>query len=129
MLCAHLDTVGTSDMTIPPFEPTIDGGCLYGRGSYDMKGAAAAAMCAAAALAGTPFQGRLKLKPSRLQAPSPRTASRSLRQPRFPSPAPARSSATSMIRPIVTRVRLSCTAASPVVLRSASPHQSNEISA
>src|SRR5439155_24844021 len=61
VLCAHLDTVGTSDMTIPPFEPTIDGGCLYGRGSYDMKGAAAAAMCAAAALAGTPFQGRLML--------------------------------------------------------------------
>jgi acetylornithine deacetylase len=29
VLCAHLDTVGTARMTIPPFEPTIDGGRLY----------------------------------------------------------------------------------------------------
>ena len=61
VLCAHLDTVGTAQMTIPPFEPTIEGDRLYGRGSYDMKGAAAAAMCAGAALAKTPFPGKLLL--------------------------------------------------------------------
>src|SRR5262245_29657995 len=41
VLCAHLDTVGTAGME-GPFEPTIRDGRLYGRGSYDMKGSAAA---------------------------------------------------------------------------------------
>lgn len=52
VLCAHLDTVGVEGMTIPPFEPRIETGRLYGRGSYDMKGSAAAIMAAAVALAG-----------------------------------------------------------------------------
>ncbi len=60
-LCAHLDTVGTAGMTIPPFEPRVEGGRLYGRGSYDMKGAAAATMCAAAALARETPRARLVL--------------------------------------------------------------------
>jgi len=51
VFCAHLDTVGTSDMTMPPFDPRIADGRLYGRGSYDMKGSAGAIMAAAAALA------------------------------------------------------------------------------
>lgn len=51
VLCAHLDTVGTSGMTVPPFTPEVVGGRLYGRGSYDMKGSAGAIMAAAAALA------------------------------------------------------------------------------
>ncbi|MBA2245021.1 MAG: M20/M25/M40 family metallo-hydrolase, partial [Gemmatimonadetes bacterium] len=51
VLCAHLDTVGTAGMTIPPFEPRIENGRIYGRGSYDMKGSAGAVMAAAAALA------------------------------------------------------------------------------
>ncbi len=51
VLCAHIDTVSTAGMTIPPFEPRREGGRLYGRGSYDMKCGAAAAMSAAAALA------------------------------------------------------------------------------
>ena len=51
VLCAHLDTVGTAGMTIPPSSRGSTTGALYGRGSYDMKGGAAACMSAAAALA------------------------------------------------------------------------------
>jgi acetylornithine deacetylase len=51
VLYGHLDTVQASNMTIPPFEPRIDGDRLYGRGSADMKGGVAAVMAAAAALA------------------------------------------------------------------------------
>jgi acetylornithine deacetylase len=59
VLCAHLDTVGTAGMTIPPFEPKIDGNRVFGRGSYDMKGSVAALMSAAAALAEEGLPGRL----------------------------------------------------------------------
>ncbi|MGE5814246.1 MAG: M20/M25/M40 family metallo-hydrolase [Acidobacteriota bacterium] len=59
--CAHLDTVGTSGMTIPPFEPTLKQGRLYGRGSYDMKGSAGAIMAAAATFAERPCPGRILL--------------------------------------------------------------------
>ena len=52
VLCAHLDTVGTEGMTIPPFEARVEGERLYGRGAYDMKGSAAAIMVAMASLAG-----------------------------------------------------------------------------
>ena len=34
---AHQDTVPTDGMTIPPFEPRIEGGKLFGRGSCDVK--------------------------------------------------------------------------------------------
>jgi len=61
VLCAHLDTVGTATMTIPPFEPAVKDGRLYGRGSYDMKGAAACCMAAAAALHASGLDGRLML--------------------------------------------------------------------
>ena len=57
VLCAHLDTVGTAAMTIPPFEPVVEGSRVYGRGSYDMKGSAAAVMTAAAALAAGGLRG------------------------------------------------------------------------
>lgn len=59
VFCAHLDTVGTNGMTIPPFEPKLDGSRVYGRGSYDMKGSAAAVLCAAASLGRDEFPGRL----------------------------------------------------------------------
>jgi acetylornithine deacetylase len=50
VFCAHLDTVGTAGMTIPPFEPRLVGNRLHGRGSCDMKGSVAAIMSAAVAL-------------------------------------------------------------------------------
>ena len=43
MLNAHLDTVGVAGMH-DPFAARLDGGRLYGRGSYDMKGSLAACM-------------------------------------------------------------------------------------
>lgn len=45
LLNAHLDTVGVDTMT-RPFDPYIEDGKLHGRGSYDMKGALAAALLA-----------------------------------------------------------------------------------
>jgi acetylornithine deacetylase len=56
MLNGHLDTVGTDAME-RPFAARIDGGRLHGRGSYDMKGAVAAAMLAAADYAARPLRG------------------------------------------------------------------------
>ena len=61
VLCGHIDTVGTSGMDIPPFEPRVDGDRLYGRGSHDMKGGVAAAMAVAASLARRTLGGRLML--------------------------------------------------------------------
>lgn len=46
LLNGHLDTVGVAGMD-DPFEPRVENGRLYGRGSYDMKGAIAA-LCVAA---------------------------------------------------------------------------------
>ena len=46
----HQDTVPTDGMTIPPFEPTIAEGRLYGRGSCDVKGSMASMLSAFARL-------------------------------------------------------------------------------
>ncbi len=55
MLNAHVDTVGVEGMA-DPFSGKVEGGRLYGRGAYDMKGSLAACLAAARALAA---EGRL----------------------------------------------------------------------
>jgi acetylornithine deacetylase len=57
VLCAHIDTVSTAGMTIPAFDPRVEGNRVYGRGSYDMKGGAAAILCAMAKLAKEKLNG------------------------------------------------------------------------
>jgi acetylornithine deacetylase len=47
LLNGHMDTVGVAGMT-DGHQPRIDGGRLYGRGAYDMKGGVAACMLAIA---------------------------------------------------------------------------------
>jgi acetylornithine deacetylase len=59
VLCGHLDTVATAGMTIPPFEPRVDGNRVYGRGAFDMKGGVAAIMSALVALNDEPIQGKV----------------------------------------------------------------------
>jgi len=51
MLNGHLDTVGVAGMDAP-LEPRVEDGRLHGRGSYDMKGAVAAILVAAAEATG-----------------------------------------------------------------------------
>lgn len=46
LLDAHQDTVPIDGMTIPPFDPKISDGRLYGRGSCDVKGGMAAMLAA-----------------------------------------------------------------------------------
>jgi acetylornithine deacetylase len=61
MFNAHCDTVGVEGMEAP-FSGRIDGGRLYGRGSFDMKGGLAAAVEAMASVAaGPPLAGDLLL--------------------------------------------------------------------
>ena len=50
ILEAHLDTVSVDGMSIPPFEPRVEDGKLYGRGSCDTKAGLAAMMHAVASL-------------------------------------------------------------------------------
>ena len=46
MLNGHIDTVGADYMTIDPFDPKVEDGRLYGRGSFDMKGGLVSSMAA-----------------------------------------------------------------------------------
>lgn len=50
LLDAHQDTVPTDGMVIPPFEPTIENGRMYGRGSCDVKAGVASMFAAFARL-------------------------------------------------------------------------------
>jgi acetylornithine deacetylase len=50
LLEAHTDTASATGMTIPPFEPRMEKGRLYGRGSCDTKAGLAAMMHALAEL-------------------------------------------------------------------------------
>jgi len=50
VLEAHMDTVSVCGMTIPPFDPMIRDGRLYGRGSCDTKAGLAAMMHAVASI-------------------------------------------------------------------------------
>lgn len=50
VLEAHTDTVSIKNMTIPPFEPVIRDGRLYGRGAVDDKAGLAAMMHAVASI-------------------------------------------------------------------------------
>ena len=63
LLNAHMDTVGVAGMTIPPFDPVIREGRLYGRGSGDTKAGLAAMICAleALVLARIPLRGDVVL--------------------------------------------------------------------
>ena len=51
VLEAHVDTAAVDGMTIPPFEPNVSEGRMYGRGACDTKSGLAAMMHAAAAVA------------------------------------------------------------------------------
>jgi len=48
ILEAHMDTASVQGMTIPPFQPRIEAGKLFGRGACDTKGGLAAMMHAVA---------------------------------------------------------------------------------
>jgi acetylornithine deacetylase len=60
ILNAHTDTVGVAGMT-DPFVGRLEGGRLYGRGSYDMKGSLAACMLATAEAARRKMRGDVVL--------------------------------------------------------------------
>jgi acetylornithine deacetylase/succinyl-diaminopimelate desuccinylase-like protein len=58
LLEAHQDTVPIEGMTIPPFEPHVANGRLYGRGSCDIKGGMASILAAASRIAEEKPAGR-----------------------------------------------------------------------
>jgi acetylornithine deacetylase/succinyl-diaminopimelate desuccinylase-like protein len=58
----HLDTVSVAGMTIPPFDPAIRDGKLYGRGSSDTKGPMAAALWALREWAESPERARSRVE-------------------------------------------------------------------
>lgn len=59
LLNGHLDTVTLAGYKGDPLDPVLRDGRLYGRGSYDMKGACAAMLVAAAQAIASPLRGDL----------------------------------------------------------------------
>lgn len=61
LLNSHMDTVGAAGMSIPPFDPVVKDGCIYGRGTTDSKGNLAMGLVALQALldAGALKRGRV----------------------------------------------------------------------
>jgi len=58
----HLDTVSVAGMTIPPFDPVIRDGKLFGRGSSDTKGPMAAALWAVHEWAQSPARSHSRIR-------------------------------------------------------------------
>lgn len=58
LMDAHQDTVPVDGMVIPPYEPRVENGKLYGRGSCDIKGGGAAMLAAFTRLAKEKPSGR-----------------------------------------------------------------------
>ncbi len=56
LLTGHTDVVSVDHMTIAPFEPRVEDGRMYGRGTLDMKGGLAAILGAVEALRRSDFQ-------------------------------------------------------------------------
>lgn len=54
MLNSHMDTVPVDNMSIKPFDPVIESGCVFGRGSCDAKASIAAMMSAIVEYANQP---------------------------------------------------------------------------
>jgi acetylornithine deacetylase len=54
MLNSHMDTVPVDNMSIKPFDPVIENGCVFGRGSCDAKASIAAMMSAVIEYANQP---------------------------------------------------------------------------
>src|ERR1044072_3143285 len=54
MLNSHMDPVPVDNMSIKPFDPVIENGCVFGRGSCDAKASIAAMMSAVIAYSNQP---------------------------------------------------------------------------
>jgi acetylornithine deacetylase/succinyl-diaminopimelate desuccinylase-like protein len=58
----HLDTVSVVGMTIPPFDPVVSDGKLFGRGATDTKGPMAAALWALHEWTKSPARARSRIR-------------------------------------------------------------------
>ena len=54
MLNSHMDTVPVENMSVDPFDPVVDNGCVFGRGSCDAKASIASMLSAVIEYANRP---------------------------------------------------------------------------